>query len=106
VAGWRRERLSELPDEFPVRVLPDWTCEILSTNKINDLVKKKHVYHEHRVPHYWILDPAEAVLLVYRWTSDGYTEVLAADRTQRVRAEPFGAIELLVGTFFGDEEAD
>jgi Uma2 family endonuclease len=26
VAGWRRERLAELPDELPVRVRPDWVC--------------------------------------------------------------------------------
>ena len=43
VSGWRRERLAALPEEFPVRVLPDWTCEVLSTNKRNDLIRKKRV---------------------------------------------------------------
>lgn len=104
VAGWRRDRLDELPLEFPVRTLPDWTCEILSTNQRNDLIRKKRVYHHHRVPHYWILDPAEATLLVYRWTADGYTDVLSAERGERVRAEPFDAIDLAVGVFFGDDE--
>lgn len=104
VAGWRRERLAELPEEFPLRTLPDWTCEILSTNKRNDLIRKKRVYHQHRVPHYWIIDPTEEGLLVYRWMEGGYLEVLAAERGQRIRAEPFGAIELPVGVFFGDDE--
>jgi Uma2 family endonuclease len=106
VAGWRRERLSELPDEFPVRILPDWTCEVLSTNKRNDLIRKKRVYHRHRIPHYWIIDPAESTLAVYRWAEGGYLEVLAAERGERVRAEPFVAVELSVGVFFGEEDED
>lgn len=104
VAGWRRERLVELPAEFPVRVLPDWTCEVLSTNKRNDLIRKKRVYHQHKVPHYWILDPGEETLLVCRWASEGYLEVQAAERGERIRAEPFDAIELPIGVFFGDDE--
>jgi hypothetical protein len=35
---------------------------------------------------------------------DGYLEVLIAERDQRVRAEPFAAIELLIGVLFGDDD--
>src|SRR5262245_41496039 len=99
VAGWRRERLPERPKDDPVVVIPDWTCEILSTNRRNDLVRKKHLCHRHHVGHYWIVDPLDQTLSVYRWHADGYLEVLAAERGQRVRAEPFDAIELPVGAF-------
>ena len=30
IAGWRRERMIELPVEVPVTLRPDWICEILS----------------------------------------------------------------------------
>ncbi|MBX3275446.1 MAG: Uma2 family endonuclease [Sandaracinaceae bacterium] len=106
VVGWRRERLAELPSVVPVRLVPDWTCEVLSTNKRNDLVKKKRVYHRHRVGHYWIADPADETLAVYRWAAEGYLEVLTAERGERVRAEPFDAIELDVGVLFGADPAD
>lgn len=106
VAGWRRERVPERPRGAPIRIRPDWVCEILSTNRRNDLVKKKRVYHRHQVPHYWIIDPAEETLSVYRWTPEGYTEILSAERGERVRAEPFDAIPLQVGFLFGDEEDD
>jgi Uma2 family endonuclease len=106
VAGWRRERLPELPSTVPIRVRPDWVCEILSSNKRNDLVRKKRGYHRFGVSHYWILDPTEETLSVNRWTADGYTEVVAADRTERVRAEPFDAIELSIGVLFGDDEEE
>jgi Uma2 family endonuclease len=104
VAGWRRERVSERPVEMPVMVRPDWVCEILSTNKRNDLVKKKRVYHRHQVPHYWIIDPVEESLSVLRWTAEGYFEILAAERGEEVRAEPFEVLPLRVGALFGDEE--
>lgn len=106
VIGWRRERANERPTGTPVALLPDWVCEILSTNKRNDLVKKKRLYYQDRIPHYWILDPAEETLAVHRWGPDGYIEVLAAQRGERVRAEPFDAVELHVGAFFGDDEPD
>lgn len=104
VAGWRRERLAELPADVPIRVTPDWTCEVLSTNKRNDLVKKKRVYHQHHVTHYWVIDPIDETLAVYRWAPEGYLEVLTTERGERVRAEPFDAVELSVGVLFGDDD--
>ncbi len=104
IAGWRRERLTVLPAEVPITVRPDWICEVLSTNRRNDLIKKKRAYHHHEVGHYWLVDPVEETLAVYRWSLAGYIEVLIADRTERVRAEPFDAIELQVGVLFGDDD--
>ncbi|HEY5945941.1 MAG TPA: Uma2 family endonuclease [Kofleriaceae bacterium] len=106
LAGWRRERLTELPREVPTVVRPDWVCEILSSNRRRDLVHKKRVYHQHEVPHYWIIDPVAETLSINRWSRDGYVEVLIAERHERVRAEPFADIELQVGVLFGDEPDD
>jgi Uma2 family endonuclease len=107
VSGWRRERLPELPVEWPMLLRPDWVCEVLSqTTARNDLVKKMRVYHRCGVPHYWIVDPDQETLTVYRWTAEGYLVALTAERQDRVRAEPFGDIELSVGTLFGDDSDD
>jgi Uma2 family endonuclease len=106
VVGWRRDHVPERPRGIPIMVRPDWICEILSTNRRNDLIKKKRVYHRHQVPHYWIVDPSEETLTVYRWAPDGYIEVLAGERGERVRAEPFEAIPLVVGVLFGDDEEE
>ena len=104
IAGWRRERMPEMPDAPFFTLAPDWVCEVLSTNKRNDLVKKKRVYHLHQVANYWLIDPVQEILTVYRWGPDGYIEVLAAERGERVKAEPFDAITLQVGVLFGDDE--
>ncbi len=104
IAGWRRERMPALPAEAPITLRPDWICEILSTNKRNDLIKKKRAYHPHQVGHYWVVDPGDETLAAYRWHPDGYVEVLIADREERVRAEPFDAIEFRVAVLFGDDD--
>lgn len=103
VVGWRRDVVGERPRGKVIEQVPQWVCEILSEDKRNDLVRKKHIYHRHQVTHYWILDPEQGTLAVYRWHADGYLEVLSAERGQSVRAEPFDAVELPVGGLFGDE---
>jgi Uma2 family endonuclease len=107
VAGWRRERLPQLPKEFPATVRPDWVCEVLSpSNKQNDLFKKLRIYQRCQVPHYWLLDPEVEVLAVYRWTAEGYLLVMTAEGSERVRAEPFEAVELSVHELLvGDADA-
>jgi len=105
VVGWRRDRVPERPTGWPVRIRPDWVCEIVSpSHEKRDLVDKLQTLHHAEVPHYWIVKPEEAVLVVHRWSEAGYTIVLTASTGQTVRAEPFEAIELRVGRLFGAED--
>ncbi len=104
VVGWRRERVPEMPDRFATDVVPDWICEILSTNRSNDLVRKYRVYHQSRVSHYWVLDPLDFSLTVYRWQEHGYFVAQRGERGEKIRPEPFDAVEFNVGAFFGDDD--
>ncbi|HKY35460.1 MAG TPA: Uma2 family endonuclease [Polyangiaceae bacterium] len=107
IVGWRRERCHEHPKGTPVKLLPDWMCEVLSLSNANhDTVKKLRLYHHAGIRHYWLADPREATLTVMRWSSDGYITVLSAERHETVRPEPFEAIELFVGSLFGDDEPE
>ena len=107
VAGWRRERCPERPTGTPIDLLPDWICEIVSaSNAKHDTVKKLRLYHHVAVPHYWLVDPRDATLTVMRWSAAGYVTLMRAERGEVVRAEPFEAIELAVGTLFGDDPPD
>ena len=108
VAGWRRDRVPERPRGRPVRVRPDWVCEVLSPSTASrDLVQKMQTLRECEVPHYWVVDPEHETLTVYRWTRDGYVVAIAAGRADRqVRAEPFDAIEIDVGLLFGEDPAE
>jgi len=105
VAGWRRERMPQVPTAFPLRLRPDWICEVLtdSDGRRRDGLQKRRIYADHQIPHYWLLDMERQTLTVLRWTERGYIEVLDAGRTERVRAEPFDSRELAVGELFGDD---
>lgn len=104
VAGWRRDR-TDRPTGFPVRIRPDWVCEILSPgHEKRDLVDKARVLHGAEVPHYWIVSHEERLLLVHRWAPGGYDVVLRAAAGETVRAEPFDAIEIAVSDLFGDDD--
>ena len=105
IAGWRRDRVPEMPSGWPVKIRPDWVCEIVSpTHEKRDMVDKPKVLHAAEVPHLWLLNPEEKMLLVQRWSPAGYTTILAASSGQTVRAEPFELIELRVSVLFGEEE--
>ncbi|MFZ5892777.1 MAG: Uma2 family endonuclease [Myxococcota bacterium] len=105
IAGWRRERASLPFKERPVTVRPDWICEIVSdSNRTTDTVTKLRRYHQAGVPHYWIIDQVDSTLTVHRYTGDGYLVALRATAGERVRAEPFDAIELQVSVLLGDDE--
>jgi len=50
----------------------------------------------------WILDQLDRTLTVYRHQPEGYLVALRAEANERVRAEPFDAVELEVAALFGD----
>ncbi len=104
VMGWRRERCPERPTGMPITITLDWVCEVVSaSNAKHDTIKKLRLYHQVEIPHYWLVDPRDATLTVMRWSAAGYVTVMRAERGEVVRPEPFAAIELAVGTLFGDD---
>ncbi len=84
---------------------PTGSASILSpSNPENDLFKKLVVYQRAEVPHYWIIHPVAEALAVYRWTPDGYLLVVVARGDERVRAEPFEAVEFSVHSLVASDE--
>jgi Uma2 family endonuclease len=105
LAGWRRDRHPVRPTGRPVESRPDWVCEILSpSNAKTDLVDKFRTLFRAGVPHYWLLDPLERLLTVYRHEPAGYTAVLTAAADETVAAEPFESAPVRVAALLGDEE--
>lgn len=60
-------------------------------------------YHRAGVSHYWLADPREGTLTVMRHSPDGYVTLQTAERHETIRPEPFEAIELFVGSLFGED---
>ena len=95
LAGWRRDRFEPPLDRRPIEVVPDWICEVLSPDtELVDRGEKQDLYAAHGVQHLWLLNPAVPALEVYRLLPDGWLRVAVHDAMDRVRAEPFDALEL------------
>ncbi len=95
LAGWRRERMNVLPDVAFIELAPDWICEVLSPSTARiDRVLKRRLYAREQIRHYWLIDPDAKTLEVERLDGESYRIVLTASVDDKVRAEPFEAIEL------------
>ncbi len=76
------------------------------SNENVDRVDKLQSYFRAGVPHYWLADPVEQVLEVCRRTELAYALVLTAKAGQKIRAEPFDAVELEVDALFGADPSE
>jgi Uma2 family endonuclease len=95
LAGWRRDRMPALPTTAYFELAPDWVCEVLSSSTARvDRVLKRRIYAREQVTHFWILDPDARTLEVERLDGETYRVVLTASDDEKVRAEPFEALEL------------
>lgn len=101
LAGWRRERLPRLPDSRPVRVRPDWVCEVLSpsTERL-DRLRKANAYLRAGVPHYWLVSVPGRLLEALEAQGDRWVRMGAYSDGDVVRIPPFEAVELDVGRLF------
>ena len=107
LCGYRRERMPEVPPGRPVVIRPDWVCEILSpSNARTDRVEKLQTYFEAGVPRYWLVDPLEGSLEIFRRTDLAYPLGQSAHRGQRLKPEPFDAAEFSVDELLGDDPGD
>jgi Uma2 family endonuclease len=95
LGGWRRETTPVCPNTSGTDVAPDWLCEILSPGNAGyDRVKKVPKYARNGVEHVWIVDPIARTLEVYRLNGEHYLLVSTHEADERIRVEPFDAVEL------------
>lgn len=104
VCGYRRDRIHQMPAGRPLTIAPHWVCEILSpSNAKTDRVEKLHTYFAAGVAHYWLVDPIEGSLEIFRRTELAYALVQSAHRGQSLKPEPFDALEFSVDELLGDD---
>lgn len=101
LAGWRRERMPEIPDVAGFTLAPDWVCEVLSPSTARlDRAEKLPVYAREGVAHAWLIDPVLKTLEVLRREGANWLLLKTWAGDASVRAEPFDAIELELGALW------
>lgn len=95
LAGWRRERMPEIPDVVGVELAPDWLCEVLSpSTEALDRARKMTVYAREGVRHLWLVDPRIQSLEVYRLENGRWLLLGTHTGNAPVQAEPFDALSM------------
>jgi Uma2 family endonuclease len=105
LAGWRRERMPDArgDEDTPAHydVASDWVCEVISprTERV-DRGKKMRIYRREGVGHVWLLTPLLRTLEVYRLEAGRWVLLETYEDEEKVRAEPFDAMELDLGALW------
>lgn len=95
MAGWRRERMPEMPLTPAFDLAPDWVCEVLSPGTAAlDRTQKLPIYAREGVTHAWLVDPIEQTLESFRRDGNLWTLVGAWSGDAQVRSEPFESYTL------------
>ncbi|HEY1549773.1 MAG TPA: Uma2 family endonuclease [Kofleriaceae bacterium] len=95
LAGWRRERMPEIPDVTAIRLAPDWVCEGLSPSTAwLDRGRKREIYAKAGVAHVWFADPGFRTVDVLELDGKSYRTVKSGAGDARIALRPFRAIEL------------
>jgi Uma2 family endonuclease len=104
VAGWRLERMPDVPTTAWFPLAPDWICEIVSPSTVFlDRSKKLRVYAEAGVRHAWLVDPILRSLEVLRLEACWWTSLDLHVGDGLVRAAPFDAVALELGLLWAAE---
>jgi Uma2 family endonuclease len=95
IAGWRRERMPALPDDHRFEVVPDWVCEVLSSNtQKSDRIAKMKVYARYGVAYLWLVDPLAKILETYALSESQWTVTGLYQDQDEVSAPPFEAVAI------------
>ena len=98
LAGWRRERMPELPDTAYFTLAPDWVCEVLSAStRKYDLCGKRPVYAREGVAHLWLVDPVDRTLEAFELCDGQWMLIAAVKDDDPVCIRPFDAITFSLG---------
>jgi Uma2 family endonuclease len=90
IAGWRLERMPELPATAFIETPPDWVCEITSPSTEDiDRGPKRRIYATYNVKHLWLLNPVQKYLEVYALAEAGWLHVETYRDGETVAAPPF-----------------
>jgi len=104
LAGWRRERLPQLPEEAYFSVAPDWVCEVLSPGTARtDRAVKMPIYAEQSVQWLWLVDPDNRMLEVYRLLDGHWLLEHTWQNDEVVKAPPFDQVSMALSDLWVPE---
>jgi Uma2 family endonuclease len=91
LAGWRPERMPQLPLGHRSSVVPDWVCEVHSRSSASiDREIKMPIYARFGVAYCWLIDPLARTLHAYTLAEGAWPEIgcfVGSDRVAVARCD-------------------
>ncbi len=98
LAGWRRERMADLPGTAYFTLAPDWACEVLSpSTRRLDLHGKRPAYAREGVGFLWLVDPTDRTLEAFELRDGEWVLIASAKDDEPISIRPFDAITFSLG---------
>lgn len=95
IAGWRKTRMPDIPNDHRFEVVPDWICEIFSLSSAKlDRTEKMPLYANHKVGFLWLVDPSSRTLEAYELMNRRWSMIGVFKDEENVRVNPFDEIEI------------
>jgi Uma2 family endonuclease len=95
LAGWKRQRMPDPPQDQRFEVVPDWVCEIVSpSTESKDRRIKMPLYARYAVPFAWLVDPIARTLEAYTLEAGNWREIGRFSTADQVTIAPFEAVTL------------
>lgn len=95
LAGWRRSRLSTLPDTAALELAPDWILEVLAPSTARlDRLTKMDAYRRHRVEWAWLADRSAQTVEAYTLSSGLWLQLGVWGGDELPHIPPFDAVPL------------
>lgn len=102
LAGWRKERMPQIPEGHRFEVVPDWVCEILSpATASKDREVKMPIYAHYGVAYAWLVDPKRQTLEAYTLEDDRWRLLAEASGDDAIAVAPFNALQLDLRNLWG-----
>lgn len=98
--GWRKDRHPQPPTGSRHTIIPDWICEVLSTNENYDRTVKMPMYMKMGVGHAWLVHPIKRYVEVYANATHEWTHLFTVSADAVVRLPPFAESSLELAKFW------
>ena len=102
LAGWRRERMQELPETAYFETAPDWICEVISPSTARyDRLEKRDIYAAHKVAHLWFIDPDSKTLEAFELKDGRWVLLATRANDDEIAVAPFAEVPFSLGSLWG-----
>jgi Uma2 family endonuclease len=101
LAGWRRDRMSDVPETAAIELPPAWICEILSPRSAAiDRSVKREIYAREGVRWLWLVEPDTKTLEAFALDAGVWKLLGTWHADAAVRVAPFDAITIELAVFW------